>query len=122
MTIKNEISSTTENATTTNNDIDFGLSKTVAPRPPPSDLEAYGTTTSSTNIQAMATTSSTAAKTADSQSPTYGGGGGSGPTPLSEDDPIDPIEYQRRIRKKQCWIILITIISMVVLLFATGMI
>ena len=35
-------------------------------------------------------------------------------------DVYESIEYQRKIRKKQCWIILIVIIATVVLLFAIG--
>mmetsp|Transcript_38100 Transcript_38100/g.79222 ORF Transcript_38100/g.79222 Transcript_38100/m.79222 type:complete len:316 (-) Transcript_38100:241-1188(-) len=35
-------------------------------------------------------------------------------------DVYESIEYQRKIRKKQCWIILIVVIATVVLLFAIG--
>ena len=118
MTIKNEIqlSSTTVEKTTSTNDIDFGLTAVASRPPPPHDLEAYGTNGS------MTTFSNPVAN--NSQPSSSGGVGGLGgpQQQQQEDQMIDPIEYQKRIRKKQCYIILITVIAMVVMLFATGMI
>lgn len=35
-------------------------------------------------------------------------------------DVYEAIEYQKKIRKKQCWILLIVVVAIVVILFATG--
>ena len=35
-------------------------------------------------------------------------------------DVYEGIEYQKKARKKQCWIILIVVVATVILLFSTG--
>jgi t-SNARE complex subunit (syntaxin) len=37
-------------------------------------------------------------------------------------DVYEAIEYQKKIRKKYCWILLIVVVAIIVLLFATGVI